>query len=179
MRRDSLTADRLRELVEYDSLTGTFSRRARELQATRLGRPYVRRRAARPLPGHIRPDGYVEILVDGSIYLAHRLAWLYMTGVFPSEYIDHKNRGRADNTFSNLREATPTENQGNRKRGSNNRCGLKGVSYHKYCTRKPWQATIMRSGKRHSLGYHATPEEAHAAYVKGAIALFGEFARAA
>lgn len=48
------------------------------------------------------------------MYLAHRLAFLYMTGAFPTNQVDHINRVRNDNRFINLREVLPSDNSKNR-----------------------------------------------------------------
>lgn len=64
--------------------------------------------------GYVDPEGYLQIAHAGASYRAHRLAWLYMTGAWPTDQIDHSNGDRADNRFSNLRESTLTENMRNR-----------------------------------------------------------------
>ena len=63
----------------------------------------------------------------------------------------------------------------NKKRPSNNKSGFKGVCQ----VGDKWQAGIKHQGKSIHLGWHDTPEEAHAAYVAAASRIFGEFARAA
>ncbi|MFW4291481.1 HNH endonuclease [Salmonella enterica subsp. enterica serovar Paratyphi C] len=46
--------------------------------------------------------GYIRIYINKKWYLAHRLAWLYVTGKWPINVIDHINRNKADNRFINL-----------------------------------------------------------------------------
>lgn len=78
-----LTAERLRDLFDYDEATGVFTRRFRR-GPTSAGKP----------AGTKNGRGYVQIMVDGRIYMAHRLAWLHMTGSWPTNQIDHINRMR-------------------------------------------------------------------------------------
>lgn len=162
---DVLTAKRLREVVSYDPETGHFTWLVSRPRARIGGRA-----------GGLGPGcgGYWCITIDRRRYVAHRLAWLYMTGAWPrTEMIDHINRDRSDNRFANLREATRGQNQVNSGKPSNNSSGFKGVR-RRYGR---WFAQIKKSGKHYHLGYFSTPEEAHRAYCTAAIKLHGEFAR--
>ena len=96
MAKADLTAQRLREALHYDPETGVFT------WATAVSSKTVP--GARAGNQHIA--GYFRIRLDGYSYKAHRLAWLYMTGAWPAECIDHINRNNSDNRFSILREAT-------------------------------------------------------------------------
>lgn len=98
-----------------------------------------------------------------------------MTGEWPADMIDHKNRDRTDNRWENLREATRSQNNANRRASSTH--GFKGATFNRRQGR--WMAQTKVNGKRVYLGYYDTPEEAHAAYVAAAERYFGEFARAA
>jgi len=59
-------------------------------------------------------NGYVRIVIDGVKYYAHRLAFLYMTGEFPTNICDHINRDKSDNSWNNLRDVTYKINNNNR-----------------------------------------------------------------
>jgi AP2 domain len=62
-----------------------------------------------------------------------------------------------------------------RKQGAShiNKVGFKGVTFEK----RRFRAQITKDDKQYHLGYFATPEAAHAAYVEAAKRLHGEFAR--
>jgi hypothetical protein len=166
----ALTQERLKELLDYDPETGIFTWRGVQRQ-TSVG----------TIAGSVDKDGYIAICVDYSPRRASRLAWLWMTGEWPSDQVDHKDRDRKNNRFSNLRLATGSQNQGNRSLSKTNKSGFKGVSRYRAGERsgRPWQASIRISGKSKNLGYFSTREEAHAAYCAAATAVFGEFARTA
>ena len=147
-----LTAERLRELVDYDPETGVFT--------WRVGRGGTARAGTRA--GHLRPDGYRDIEIDHMQYREHRLAWLYVHGRWPSDQLDHVNGAPADNRLTNLRECTHAENQQNRRRHTNNTSGHVGVSW--YERDGTWKAEITIGGRSKHLGYFTTAEEAGAAY---------------
>lgn len=118
----------------------------------------------------------------GKYYGEHRLMWLFMTGEWPVEEIDHRNGDSLDNRFENLREAAHGQNQTNKGPMRNNRLGVKGV-YQKSngngWTSPRYTAQIAIPGVvpkrvRH-LGTFDTIEEASAAYQKVAAELHGEF----
>ena len=161
----SLTAERLRELLRYDPGTGIFSWLIWRSRSARAG----------DIAGHVYSNGYVYIKIEGRNYLAHRLAWLYMTGEWPKDEIDHENTIRSENWWDNLREATGFQNKANTKKSAANTSGLKGVSFHRRSNK--WMAQIKSQGRHHYLGLFDAPEAAHAAYANAARRLHGAFAR--
>lgn len=169
----SLTQERLKELLHYDPETGVFTwkRRTTGKNYTSWNSKYAGKRA-----GNVnKPSGYVYIYVDNENYSAHRLAWLYMHGEFPSFHIDHADMDRANNASSNLRLATQSENLANTGLRADNTSGFKGIVLHKNRLHQkyPWQARL----KRKSLGYYATAEEAASVRNEAFKAEFGKFAR--
>jgi hypothetical protein len=107
--------------------------------------------------------------------MAHRLAYLYMTGRCPADQIDHKDGNRSNNCWDNLREATGSQNQCNRPARRTNKLGLKGVHKRRY----GYRAELKGDGRRIDLGSFPTAEAAHEAYVAAAKQFHGEFARVA
>lgn len=161
--RKPLTAERLRELLHYDQETGLFTWRV-----PRKGTGGMGSAAGRVNSG----NGYVDICVDYRRYLAHRLAWLYMTGEWPKNDVDHRDRVRTNNAWSNLRAATRSQNLANASKHKDGAAPFKGIQR----AGKAWQATIMVRGVRKCLGTYATPEKAAEAYRHAALTMNGEFA---
>lgn len=137
---ESISADRLRELLHYDPETGEFMWRH---------------------AGTVGPDGYVQINIDGKLYYGQRLAVLYMTGEWPEDIVDHDNRNRSDNRWENLKSSDASRNAMNSGLYSTNTSGVRGVCWHK--KRQKWHAKIDVRGTRVHLGYYDSIEEAKTA----------------
>jgi hypothetical protein len=90
------------------------------------------------------------------------------------ELADHINGDGLDNRRNNLRVATKSQNMQNKRIGSNNTSGYKGVSWANSI--KKWVAQIRVNGKTIILGYFDEPESAYEAYCKAAKEHYGEFA---
>ena len=138
-----ISAKEFKTIYEYNPETGVFTRIRKTSNNTVLGSG-----------GYLRPDGYYSLSVDrgGERILAHRCAWLYMTGEFPPEgfEVDHRNRNRGDNRWSNLRLADRPLQLINTSPRSDNTSGLKGVSWSK--EKRAWHSYINLHGKRVNLG---------------------------
>jgi hypothetical protein len=161
-----LTAELLRRKLSYDPSTGKFHWRHRG-----RGVPDISKEA-----GRINGNGYREIGVNGRLYAANRLAWLYMTGEWPAGDVDHRDLDRANNCWGNLREATRAQNIANTGIRSTNRSGYKGVFASAQYPHR-WQAQIRVNGKKKHLGSFSTPEEASAVYQRALIETHGSFGR--
>ncbi len=118
---------------------------------------------------------YLLCTLPCGTYYAHRLVWVYHHGYHPV-MLDHVNGNTEDNRIENLRECTTAQNNYNSRRKSNNRSGFKGVTYTPRMRLK-WCAKIGVAGSTVALGQFGTPEEAAAAYAKGAARYAAEFAR--
>lgn len=165
MRRD-LSAEQVRELLDYEPTTGIFRWRVQR------GRYRVG-----TIAGRLNSVGYLQIMINQRNYYAQRIAWLHVHGEWPPAEIDHANCIPADNRIANLRLATRSTNQANTPPSRANTSGFKGVSFFR--RDRKWIARITKDGQGYYLGLFATAEEAHAAYCVAAVRLFGEFARAA
>ena len=164
----NLSAEFVREVLDYDPETGIFTWRWRNDQA----KPWNARYAG-TVAGNLSINGYIVLRINQRPYQAHRLAWLHVHGVWPTNEIDHINGDRADNRANNLREATNQENQRNSGLQRNNSTGVVGV--HWYKRSQKYQAHIKVDGKRIFLGYFSTLEEAATARAAAEIKYFGEF----
>jgi len=158
---EHLSVDELRAKYSYDPETGVFIKKA----LTKYQKEWV--------AGCKDPSGYVRICINGRIYLAHRLAWYYMTGFQPINLIDHINGNKQDNRFVNLREADYSQNMMNSRLASNNRSGCKGVSW--LSRKKAWRAEGKIDGKRVFLGQFKNLSDAISAYQKFAKENHAEF----
>jgi hypothetical protein len=142
--------------LAYDPTTGIFTRNG-------------------CVAGTVNGQGYVQIKLEGRAYLAQRLAWFAVTGEWPENDVDHRNRNKQDNRFVNLRKATGAQNLRNRGKQKNNTSGFKGVSWS--AGRGAWLAMIHDGTKNKYLGYFATRENAAKAYDAAALEYHGEFAK--
>lgn len=163
MSTNPLTQERLKEVYEYLPESGLFIRKIRTF-----------RYKAGEVAGTLVDEGYIQIGIDGKQYRSHRLAFLYMTGQWPSLEVDHINGARSDNSWLNLREATRIQNGQNRGISKGNTTGYKGVSF--ISTTGTYQAHIRVNGKGIYLGRYKTAEEAAAVYQQAAQKYFGDFA---
>lgn len=150
-----ITYKRLREVLDYDPKTGVFT--------WRIARQRIRKGAK---AGSLTKF-YIQIKIDYKLYYAHRLAHLYMTGLWPIDEVDHRNGKKTDNRWSNLRESTRSLNmQNQRSAPKNSRTGVLGVSFRKNCSFNPWYAQIKINRKHKYLGSYATSTAAHTAYLE-------------
>jgi hypothetical protein len=157
-----LTQEIVRELLDYDPETGALTWRQRDREwftSNRQWKTWNKRFSVKPAGRLIL--GYRRVKMLGAVYYAHRLIWLWMTGLLPKDQIDHINRDGTDNCWSNLREATYKDNRRNLSLHKTNTTGRVGVYPTKCGT---YQATISsRPSFRINLGCFPTFEQACAA----------------
>ena len=156
----NLSQDELKELLDYDPATGNFTWIKSSAKQIGVGE----------IAGTITCYGYIQIKICKKCYTAHRLAFLYMTGNWPNNQVDHINRIRNDNRWINLRQCSHSQNLGNSTKRCDNTSGYKGVVLDK--RDNTWQAKI--GGK--NIGRFTSKEDAALAYNKKAVEIYGEFA---
>lgn len=145
----------MRARLRYDPQTGAFAWIVPTARCIKAG----------SAAGWKNSSGHIQIKVDGTSHMAHRLAWLMTFNTFPSGQIDHINGIRDDNRIANLRNVTTGENtQNQRAPRSDNTSGYLGVSFSKAAGK--WVAGIGVGRKRIHLGCFDCPETAHLAYIK-------------
>jgi HNH endonuclease len=162
-----LTAAKLRKILRYDRATGDFFWRENgtghgstaRLAGTKAGTRFIK-------------GWRVELPGYDFGFLMHRLAWLYVKGVWPRDQIDHKDKDRWNNRWSNLRESSNSQNQANRGLRPHNKSGVTGVLHSRY----GWYAECSINGVRVLQKWFKTKKEAVAARQAAVVRYHGDFA---
>jgi len=145
-----ITQAELKSYLSYDKETGIFIRIKTTSNRSKIN----------SVAGNVRPDGYMEVKVAGNAYLQHRLAWLYEYGVWPSKMLDHINGVRNDNRIENLREVDFRENTYNSKIRSDNKSGVRCVSWNN--RQKCWEVRMKVDNKLKYFGNYKDLQDAKA-----------------
>ena len=145
----TITQSRLHELVTYNPITGLFT-------SNTNGHAFER----------LSVWGYVIFSLDNRQYRSHRLAFLYMTGSIP-DVIDHKNRIRNDNRWTNIRSSTKQDNARNAKVSKSNQLKHQGITKVKKTGK--YVARVTVDGKYIHLGTFTTLKDAISARNKANI----------
>jgi len=160
--------ERLQELFAYNPDTGALILRVKLGQSD-----------AGSEPGYLNNIGYRQVYFDGKIYSVHRICWALCHGKHPTGEVDHENGNRSDNREVNLRHATSSQNNQNRRLSTRNKTGIKGVFLVKWNKETRWRVSVG-----HSQGqYYITHFQCFGQAVKHShemrAKLHHEFARAA
>jgi hypothetical protein len=163
-----IDAEYVRSVLDYDPETGVFSWKKCDDLKNR-----AQYRKSGKVAGFINNYGYVQISIKNRSYMAHRLAWLFVYGEWPTEIVDHIDRDSLNNRISNLRLANHQQNRCNSSIRIDNRSGYTGVSWSDYDQK--WRASIVANGQRYDLGLFSELKEAGEARFEAEIKHFGEF----
>jgi hypothetical protein len=166
---EGLTRECLERVFIVDPDRGTFRWKN---SAGRHGRI-----EAGTLAGLTNKEGYRYLRIGRVVYKASRLMWFYVHGEWPAGQIDHKNRDRADDRISNLRNCTQSENKSNSGVYKNNTSGYKGVIHDQ--RRGKWRAVVMKDGVLHHCGWYTSKDDAIQARQIAERDLHGDFASGA
>ena len=151
MNQSKLSAERARELFNYDPETGSLT--------WKVSRGWVKAGSSAGTPDK---DGYLTVKTQGVNLKVHRVVFLLVDGEWPSKEIDHANGVKSDNRYCNLRPASRSENmQNERTARSNSKTGVLGVTLR----HGKAQASIHVEGVKRYLGQFPTVGEAHQAYL--------------
>lgn len=113
----SLTVEELKSQLRYEPDTGDFYR---------IARPRGSNAPMGLITTKTTEAGYIRIRVLGRKFMAHQLAYVYMTHVWPTQ-VDHDNRNRSDNRWCNLSESSDVHNRKNQSLRKTNNTGMAGV----------------------------------------------------
>ena len=153
-----ITQEFIKSVLNYDKETGIFT--------------WIKNGK---VAGYKQKDGYVRFNFNNKHYRAHRLAWLYVYGIYPDSHIDHINGNTTDNSINNLRLCNRNQNMHNRKLNKNNKAGIKGVCWNRKIGK--WHVQIGISGKVKHLGYFDDLEFAELVSVEARDKYHKEFSR--
>lgn len=151
----TLTAERACKVLAYDPKSGVIIRKVRQSSNAPAGSI-----AGNLSRSHSRIPRRV-VCIDGTQYLASRIAWLIHYGKWPDYDIDHINGDPLDNTITNLRDATRHDNLKNAARRTDNTSGITGVYWN--VDRGKWQAQIGVDGRVLYIGLFSSIDQAIAA----------------
>jgi hypothetical protein len=115
------TVSELKQVITYNPSTGMVDKNIKK---------YLKKDRKIPFGSITNTYGksYIRLQIFGVHYMAHRIIWFYMYGVWP-DYIDHIDGNGINNKIDNLREVKYSENLKNKRLYSKNKSGISGVTY--------------------------------------------------
>jgi hypothetical protein len=151
----------IKEVFDYNPDTGVCTWKQYRLKAA-PGEPIDER--------YVYNDGYIVISFKGKAQMLHRLIWVWVTGDWPKNQIDHLNGDKLDNRWENLRDVTQYQNLVNKgayKKKSSEPAGV---------TKKgdKWNARLTVQGAQMDLGRFDSAEKAHNAYLQAKVLFHGQ-----
>ncbi len=157
-----ITPKLAREFFDYNPKTGALTWR----------RWFNVHRRGDPVGGPTR--GYLQVTILRKTYLVHRLCWMVQAGEEPPPIIDHADGDGMNNRWSNLREATVSQNAFNRAFRKVPR-GRLPVGIIQHPTTKMYRAKITQDGSTWASAWFDAVDDAVAARAEKAVEMYGEF----
>jgi len=158
----TVTQRDVKDTFEYDPDTGVCTWKIYRLKAA-PGEPIDER--------YVYKDGYIVISLKNKAHMLHRLIWLWMTGDWPKNQIDHLNGDKLDNRWENLKDVTQHQNLCNKgayKKESPEPTGVRKEG------KNTWSAILTVQGTQMNLGRFDDPEKAHNAYLQAKLLFHGQ-----
>lgn len=153
MKNDACSPADLREVLDYDPITGRFDWREPQpswFKSVGHWRAYLAFVAGKQPMTDPHSAGYLWGSVLGEQMLAHRVAWAWYYGEWPDAEIDHIDHVRSSNPIHNLRVAGRVGNMRNASLRQDNTSGVTGVTWQ--ADRRKWAAQIGVHGRIIPLG---------------------------
>ena len=129
-------------MFDYCPESGVLRWKERAAQRIKIG----------DVAGTIKGNEYIRVSIRNRLFMVHRVIWLWVTGGWPKNQIDHIDRDRVNNKWANLRDVTQSENQINTGLRVTNLSGTKGVSKEVKRGKTYWLARKLVNGGRVRLG---------------------------
>ena len=149
MKNKKLTHKKLKKILHYDPETGIFRWLVANAHRVKVG----------DVAGCVcKTSGYRIIIIYSKRYNASRLAFFYMEGYWPEYEVDHRDRIKHNDAWSNLRHVSRVCNMRNQKISCKNKSGVTGVCWNK--GHNKWHAQIKVLQKQKSLGYFTNLKDA-------------------
>ena len=159
MNREDFTQEIVRELLDYNPETGDLTWKFRDskwFSAEGTWKSWNTKYAGkRACTERTNTNGYrykcQKTTLFNKAYLSHRVIWLWMTGEWPYQQIDHIDRDGRNNRWSNLRDVSFGANSRNMSLSRRNKSGVSGVYWDKRINK--WRSQVFFDGTEYRLGY--------------------------
>lgn len=143
----------LDELFDYNEDTGIVIWKKSRSPRIKIGTPVK----------YVNKFGYIQVRLEGKLWMLHRLIWLMQIGDFPKGEIDHIDGNRSNNSWNNLRDVSKSQNMQNRRGpDKDSKTGVLGVTFDRQ--RNKYRAQLTINGIKVLNKIFNTPEEAGNAY---------------
>jgi len=159
----------MNKIIEHDGYLALITSREKQILVNKADYERIKR-----YTWSVDKRGYAVANIQGKKQTMHRM----IKQAPPHIGIDHINGNPLDNRTDNLRICNQHENMGNMgkdKSYQNYYSKYKGVTFDK--RKGKYMARVTSDYRGIFLGYYDNEIEAAAAYDRGAIKCFGEFAR--